>query len=119
MATIFIRDLLVQARHGVLPQERSVGNTFRVSLAMDVPGADQAGRTDDLALTVNYAEAADIIKSSMRRPRRLLEAAAADIIAALRDHFGDRVASGSVTVEKMAPPIPGAQMQSVGVTLRF
>ncbi len=119
MATIFIRDLLVQACHGVLPQERTVGNTFRVSLSIDVPGAEAAGLTDDLDLTVNYAEAVAIIKQCMATPRRLLEAAATDIISALRQHFGQSIRGGEITIEKLAPPIPGAQMQSVGVTLRF
>ena len=119
MATIFIRNLLVQARHGVLAQERAVGNTFRVSVTLEAPGADDAAETDDLSLTINYAEAVAIIRSSMSHPRQLLETAAADIIRELRAHYGESVATGSVTVEKLAPPIPGAELDSVGVTLRF
>lgn len=118
MPTITIKNLLVEARHGVLEQERRVGNTFRVSLSVEVPSAARAMDTDSLDDTVNYAEMAALIRSSMSRPRALIEAAAGDIVRELKARFGSRISHGAITIEKLAPPIP-AQMESVGFTAEF
>lgn len=118
MTTIYIKNLLVQARHGVLEQERRVGNTFRIFLSVEVPRMARAIATDDLTDTVNYAEMVEIIRRSMARPRKLLEAAAGDIVTALQERFGSEIASGTISIEKLAPPIP-AEMESVGITVDF
>ena len=41
-ATIVIDGLRIRARHGVLPQERVVGNEFEVSLSLVYPPALEA-----------------------------------------------------------------------------
>jgi dihydroneopterin aldolase/2-amino-4-hydroxy-6-hydroxymethyldihydropteridine diphosphokinase len=58
---INIKNLEVFARHGVLPEENSVGQKFLISasLYMDLRAA---GKSDDLAKTLNYAEICLTIK---------------------------------------------------------
>ncbi len=118
MGIISIKNLIVQARHGVLEQERRVGNTFRINLSVEVPRMVRAISTDDLNDTVSYAEMVEIVRRSMSRPRNLIEAAAGDIINEIKNHYGSQIASGTICIEKLAPPIP-AEMESVGVTIEF
>ncbi len=118
MGRIFVKNLLVQAAHGVAEQERRVGNTFRLSLSVEVPDSEQAMTSDCLTDTINYAEVVEIMRRSMLRPRALIEAAAGDIIRSLRETYGSKITAGTLTIEKLAPPIP-AQMESVGFTVDF
>lgn len=118
MGVITIDSLRLQAHHGVLDQERRVGNTFEISLRIDVPSADKAAAADDLGLTVNYAEIVSIIKDEMRIPSRLIENVAFRIARAIRGRFGEMIESGEITVAKLAPPIP-AQLEKVSYTCKI
>lgn len=118
MGVITINSLRLQAHHGVLDQERRVGNTFEISLRINVPSADLAAAADDLGLTVNYAEIVSIIKDEMRIPSRLIENVAFRIARAIRCRFGAMIESGEITVAKLAPPIP-AQMEKVSYTCKI
>lgn len=118
MPTIFVKNLIIQASHGVMEQERKVGNTFRVNITLEVPDASRAMSTDDLADTVSYADTVAIVRRSMSRPRALIEAAAGDIVRAIKTAYGPRIRGGSITIEKLAPPIP-AQLESVGFSTDF
>lgn len=115
--TIEIDRLRVHARHGVMAQERTVGNEFEVSLSLEYPAAG-AVDTDDLDQTLNYAEVCAVVKEVMAIPSQLLEHVCGRIRAALLDRF-PLIRSGSITVAKPAPPIPNAQLRRVSVTLRF
>ena len=118
MGVITIDGLRLQAHHGVLDQERRVGNTFEISLWIDVPSSDSAAATDDLSLTVNYAEIISIIKNEMRIPSRLIENVAFRIARAVRDRFGAMIGAGEIIVAKLAPPIP-AQLEKVSYTCKI
>lgn len=110
---IHINRLRIHATHGVLPLERIVAQDFEVSLTLSV---DYDG-TDRLDSTVNYAEACAVVTEQMRQPSALIEHAAMRIARALRRAF-PAIASGSVTVAKLAPPMPYS-VDSVAVTLDF
>ena len=70
--SVYIDKLRIFARHGVLPQERTVGNTFEVSVRLDF-NALRAMISDSIDDTVNYAEAVEIIRGEMSMPSQLLE----------------------------------------------
>lgn len=55
MDYIHLKDMQFYGYHGVLAAETTLGQRFRanVSLAVDMT---EAGATDDLTYTVNYAE---------------------------------------------------------------
>ena len=104
------------AHHGVLPQERRVGNEFEVTLRLCYPIAD-ATVSDNLADTLNYAEAYDIVAAEMAVPSQLLENVAGRIIKSLTSRF-PLIKGGKVTVAKITPPITG-EMASVAISVEF
>lgn len=117
MESITITGLRITAYHGVMPQERRVGNQFIVDIRLDVD-AKKAMESDDLSGTVNYAEVIEIVKHEMAIPSKLLEHVAARIRQALNLRYGARINGGSVTVSKLAPPI-SVQLDSVSFTTRW
>lgn len=118
MGVIKISRLRLMGHHGVLDQERRVGNVFEINIQIDVPGADAAAQNDDLSLTVNYAEVINLVKKEMRTPSKLIESVAYRIAFAIKERYGERVASGRVCVAKLAPPVP-AELESVSYTYTF
>ncbi|MCM1483082.1 MAG: dihydroneopterin aldolase [Muribaculaceae bacterium] len=114
LITIDIDRLLIHAYHGVLRQEREVGNMFEVSVSLRYP-AMEAVETDRLDATLNYAEAVEVIREVMAVPSQLLEHVAGRIRQALCMRF-PLIKGGSVKVAKLNPPI-SAQLGSVSVTI--
>ncbi|MDE6309850.1 MAG: dihydroneopterin aldolase [Muribaculaceae bacterium] len=114
--TIEINNLRMRARHGVLMQERSVGNDFTVTVHLRYP-VDAALVNDEVSDTLNYAEAVEIIKDEMSEPSALLEHVAARIRHSLMDKF-PKIEGGFVRIAKLKPPIP-AQMENVAVKIEW
>lgn len=112
MESVYIKGLHIVAYHGVLPQERRVGNEFVVDVRLDLSDASAAMATDALDSTVNYATVVDIIKQQMAVPSMLLEHVAARIREAICRSFPGMICSGEVMVSKVAPPI-AAQIDAV------
>lgn len=115
---IKVDRLKVFARHGVLPQERVVGNDFEVTVTAVVDMPEDVLAADDLAGTVSYAGIVDVIRREMAEPSQLIEHVAWRIgRSVMREHTA--VESCRVTVAKLLPPIPSAQMKSASVTIAF
>ncbi len=55
---IALEGLAVFARHGALPEERALGQRFRIDVVL-VPASDRACDTDDVHDAVHYGEVAD------------------------------------------------------------
>lgn len=115
--SILVRGLRLFARHGVMPQERVVGNEFVVDVELLYPAAD-AVEHDRLEATVNYAEVVEVVKAQMAVPSQLIEHVAGRIAGALRLRW-PLLKGGRVKVSKPAPPIPGVTLDEVAVELRF
>lgn len=102
------------ARHGVLPHEQSEGQVFVIDVVVDVD-VSAAGRTDDLADTVDYAALASRVVHGVETERwDLLERVAtrvAEVALAV-----DRVEAVEVTVRKPDAPI-GVEFDEVSVTI--
>ncbi len=76
MDKIVIKDLEIFAYHGVLPEEKRQGQTFIVTVELFLDLHD-AGASDDLSETVNYADVCDTISRVMTGEKyNLIEAAA-------------------------------------------
>lgn len=116
IVTIEVTGLHLYARHGVLPQERVVGNEFVVDLALELDAAE-AVEHDRLEGTVNYAEAVELVREQMAEPVQLLEHLAGKIRLAIKDRW-PMVRGGYVRVSKPHAPV-GAQVDNVSVSLRF
>ncbi|WP_295729224.1 dihydroneopterin aldolase [uncultured Muribaculum sp.] len=114
--TIEVNGLRIYARHGVAPQERTVGNLFELTVHLRYP-AREAVEHDRLDRTINYAEMVAIAKEVMAAPSLLIENVAGRLKNALLDRF-PLIEGGMVRVAKLVPPIP-ADLDSVAVTLRW
>lgn len=109
-----LKGIEVLARHGVLEQEKSDAQVFRVDLTVYLDLA-RAGVSDDLADTVDYGRLAqethDLVESESHQ---LLETVAHRIASrVLEDPHVDRVV---VTVHKPQAPIP-LKYEDVAVTV--
>lgn len=113
---ITLDHIKFHAHHGVLEQERRVGNDFEVTLQLQYP-FHNATESDDLADTINYAEVYDIVAAEMDVPSRLLEHVAGRIVRSLRTRF-PLIEGGTVTVAKLTPPFK-CEMAAVAVTIEF
>lgn len=100
---IRLSDLRFRAYHGVLPQERVVGNDYCVNLSLTLSAVADAAYTDQLEGTVNYAEVYQIVQAEMAAPSALLEHVAQRILTRLFNRF-DLVEKAAVEVIKINPP---------------
>lgn len=73
---INIEDLEIFANHGVFPEENKLGQKFMVSATLYTDTV-HAGRTDELAASIDYGAVSHFITSYMQKHTfKLLEAAA-------------------------------------------
>lgn len=114
--TVKINALRLRAFHGVLPQERRVGNDFEVDVELRYPFG-KALESDCVDDTLNYAAAVDIVKREMAKPSLLLEHVAGRIREALLEAF-PAIEGGRVEVRKLTPPVT-AQMAYAGVSIEW
>jgi dihydroneopterin aldolase len=100
---IEIRDLELQAFHGVLSQERVVGNLYSIDASLDVD-ISAAMESDQLSDTVNYAAVVWLIQEEMAQPSQLIEHVAGRILQRIHRTW-PQVASVDLRIAKLAPPI--------------
>lgn len=103
---IELKNCAFFARHGVLEEEKILGQRFFVDVCMDVERSD-ALVTDTIENTVHYGLAFELIESVVTGTRRrLIEALALDIAKALTSRFA-QIRHVSITVRKPSAPIQG------------
>jgi dihydroneopterin aldolase len=114
-STIELCGITFHSHHGVLPEERLLGNTFVVDLTLE-SDISQAAMTDNLTHTINYAEAYEVVRKEMEAPSQLLEHVCGRIATALLQQFStlERV---HVRLAKKNPPIEGIQCTESAVSL--
>ncbi|MDD6135629.1 MAG: 2-amino-4-hydroxy-6-hydroxymethyldihydropteridine diphosphokinase [Lachnospiraceae bacterium] len=105
MDKIIIKDLEIFAYHGVLDFEKRNGQPFLVTVELMVDLRD-AGLTDDLEATVNYANVCEDIRNVMTDEKyNLIESAAENIASAILLKY-NKVKSVTVSIGKPQAPIP-------------
>ncbi len=102
------------AYHGVLPQEREIGNVFVVNMTLDAD-ITAACRSDEVGDTINYAEVFELVKAEMQQPSKLLEHLAGRIMERVITVF-PQISTVSVSVAKMHPPVNG-EMEKAAIVL--
>lgn len=105
MDRIILKGMEFYAYHGALPEENRLGQRFVVDLEMELD-LREAGRQDDLTLTVNYGEVYSLIKEIVLGTRYALIEALSQVIA---DKILELYPVQSVRVRVVKPqaPIPG------------
>lgn len=112
--SVEIDRLWVRAHHGVLEQERKVGNDFEVTVRVDYPWDIDSDSLDD---TLNYAELIDLVHKEMSVPSALLEHVAGRIYRAITARWAG-VTGGYIKIAKLTPPVK-AQLASASVSLAW
>ena len=102
---IILKGMRFYGYHGCLAAERELGQWFEVDLELTAD-LTAAGRSDDLADTVNYSEVYARVKSVAEgRPVALIETLAAEMVRAC---FGfPLVEKAKVLVRKPQAPLRG------------
>ncbi len=112
--TIRLDGIYVRAYHGCYDLEQMVGNRFRVDMIIRTPLGDLP-QSDDVTKAVNYLTVYEIVERTMQHTQRTIEAAASNIIVAVKEAF-PQIVEVECTVAKIAPPL-GGKIDKVSVTL--
>ncbi len=113
--SIKLERLRFYAYHGVMEQERRVGNDYEVSVEVEYP-FECALESDNLDDTLNYAALYAVIEREMSVSSKLLEHVAGRIICAIKKEFPVAVA-GEISISKLHPPFK-CDMPCGGATVK-
>ncbi|MEE7447474.1 dihydroneopterin aldolase [Methylobacterium radiotolerans] len=112
---IRVTRIAVFGRHGVLAEEAVLGQRFYISLEAELD-LGPAGRSDDVAGTVSYADLTAVAAEiATERRFNLIEALAETVAAEILARFA-RVDAITVQVDKPSAPVP-AILDSVSVAI--
>jgi dihydroneopterin aldolase len=103
---VYVTGIEFEASHGYTAAERKLTRRFRcdIEITRDLSGAARSDRIQD---TIDYrAVCAMAVAIGTERTFKLLEALAGAIADAVHERYPD--VGLTVTVEKLAPPCPGA-----------
>lgn len=111
-----MRDMEFFARHGALKPERELGQRFVVNIRLAVD-LRRVGVSDDLAHTVDYARAWELVRDVVERgeTRTTIEAVAHETATTLLRAFADARAA-TVAIDKPHVAI-GGRVGSLGVQI--
>lgn len=113
---ILLENVRFHAFHGVLPQERKVGNDYRVNLRIKYD-ISQAMKSDDVNDTLNYAEVYQLLSQEMCVPSALLERVAGRIGDRLFRRF-PKIEEIHLSIIKENPPM-GADSDGAGIEVHL
>ena len=112
---IIIQDLELYCRHGVFPEENALGQKFLFSAILYVT-TRQAGKKDDLELSVNYGEICHFIRQYMEEHTyKLLEAALEHLAEAILLRW-PQIGKLTLKVKKPWAPV-GLPLDTVAVEI--
>ena len=111
---ILLENAEFYAYHGVLEQERTVGNVFVVNLKIEANLLD-AIASDALDKTINYADLLSLVRQEMEIPSKLLEHVAGRIAGRIKGTY-PQVKTVEIKLSKRNPPMDG-QIESAGVVI--
>ncbi len=115
--SIRIENCAFFARHGVFREEETLGQRFYVDAVLEIEAGD-ALENDDIAGTVDYGAAYDLIAEVVLGERRyLIEAIGLKAARALVDGF-EPVRRAEVTIRKPNAPVRGV-LDFVEVTVAW
>ena len=114
MSRIILENMEFHAFHGCLEFEQQLGNTFIVSLSMELD-TTHAGQTDELEHTLNYQQVYDAVKEQMEIPSKLIEHAGQRILDCVFDRFS-QIKELQVKLSKLNPPL-GGKVERVSIAL--
>jgi 7,8-dihydroneopterin aldolase/epimerase/oxygenase len=113
---IEIKNMQFYGYHGVFSEETRLGQRFNIDLTV-FTDLSNAGNTDNLDYSINYAELYSICKDVVEgKPFKLIEAVAETIAKRILGTY-EKVSDCTVKVIKPDPPIQG-HYQHVSVEIK-
>ena len=104
---IYIEDLEIIAYHGVLKEEKKLGQRFSISLTIQTDFRE-AGKSDDLTKTISYAEVCDDIERIFLTAKyNLIEKCAEEIAEFLLEKYS-KITELKVKIKKPWAPVKKA-----------
>ena len=105
MDTLYINDIRAYGYTGAFAEENVLGQWFRVDLAVDL-NLSEAGTSDQLSDTYNYADAVQAIQQLIQQqPFHLIESVVSEIARTVLQS-DDRLIQVTVKLTKLTPPVP-------------
>ncbi len=102
---IMLRDLAFFGYHGVMPEESSLGQRFRIDVECGLDLAE-AGRSDNVEATVSYEPMFDVVKAAFEEHKfKLIEALGQHIVDRLFENFA-AIEWIRIRVRKPEAPVP-------------
>jgi dihydroneopterin aldolase len=117
MQYLELKEMIFHAYHGVMKQERQVGNTYTVDLKIFFD-FHRAMLTDDLNDTINYVSIYEIIKQEMAIPSNLIEHVAGRIIRRIQSDF-PQIENMEIRLAKKNPPFGGDIKETAVVIMNY
>jgi len=105
MSKIILENMAFHAYHGCLEHEKTLGNTFLVTLEMEID-TTKAGISDQLNDTLNYKEVYDVVKAEMEIPSQLIEHIGQRIMDKIGSTF-PQITFLKLKLSKANPPLGG------------
>jgi dihydroneopterin aldolase len=104
-ATIHVRSVEFQGKHGASADERRSTRSFQVDVDLTFP-MERAVKSDRLADTINYGEVCElIVRIGTGRAHRLLESLAGEMLREMHKRWPH--AQLSIELRKLHPPCVG------------
>lgn len=114
MSKITLKNMEFYAYHGCLKHEKTLGNTFLVTLSFDSDTA-KAEQSDCLEDTLNYQLIYDTIQHIVSVPVNLIEHLGNNIADTIMKNF-PTINRLQLTLSKLNPPL-GAKVESVSIEI--
>lgn len=114
MGIIRLEQIKLHGFHGLLPEEKIIGNTFCFDVEIEID-LESASQSDAIVDTYNYQQAYDIVLEEASQPSNLLEHLAGRIINRILAS-SKAIEVARIKVSKMNPPF-GGDVNAVSVEL--
>lgn len=114
MQYIELKGMAFHGYHGVMEQEKKVGNTYTVDIYIYFD-FKKAIASDDLHDTINYASIYEIVKKEMSVPSNLIEHLAGKILEEIKRVF-PQIEQIKIRLAKKNPPF-GGDIQEAAIVL--
>ncbi len=106
MVSVQLHNLLFNAFHGILQEEKIIGNEYMVDAILEFHERDK--EIEHIDETINYATVYGIIKYNMSIPTPLLETVVMKTGNEIHQNFPS-LKSIFISIKKLNPPIEGMQ----------
>ncbi len=106
LLTVGLYDLELSSRIGILPQEKLIPQSYRVTLEVTFSPWNLEREPENLEYSISYLDLYNIVKAHFERGGDLLEGMAIGISTDVLQQF-KTIKKGRIEILKLNPPIPG------------